>query len=231
MSYNFSKYQKATAIAVLFHAIGVAGILFFKSDFILHSTPFNLMLCFLLIVWTQKEKNIFFWVFAALIFLIGFLSEVIGVNTGLLFGNYSYGSALGIKYKAVPLIIGINWFIVIYCCGVSVTAFLQKIINSIPAVPGNELKPSAALKATSVIIDGATLAAIFDWLIEPVATELGYWQWKNNEIPLYNYVCWFGISLLLMTLFRSLSFEKSNKFAINLLLIQVMFFLILRTFL
>lgn len=184
----------------------------------------------MLVIWTQKEKNIYFWLFTVLALLIGFLSEVIGVNTGMLFGDYTYGTTLGIKFKNVPLIIGINWFIVMYCCGVSVTAFLQKIISSTPAVE-NVAKPSVTLKAISVITDGATLAVIFDWLIEPVAIKLGYWQWKNNDIPMYNYACWFAISLLLMTLFRFLSFDKNNKFAINLLLIQVMFFLILRTFL
>lgn len=227
---NFSKYQIATAIAILFHIVGLAGIVLFNNDFIIHSTPFNLLLCFILVIWTQKEKNIYFWIFTVLALLIGFLSEVIGVNTGILFGDYTYGTTLGIKFKNVPLIIGINWFIVMYCCGVSVTAFLQKIISSTPAAE-NVAKPSVTLKAISVITDGATLAVIFDWLIEPVAIKLGYWQWKNNDIPIYNYACWFAISLLLMTLFRFLSFDKNNKFAINLLLIQVMFFLILRTFL
>lgn len=227
---NFSKYQIATAIAVLFHIVGIAGILLFKSDAIIRSTPLNLLLCFILLVWTQKEKNIYFWIFTALALLIGFLSEVIGVNTGMLFGDYNYGTVLGIKFKNVPLIISINWFIVIYCCGTTITALLQKIISSTP-VTENSMKPSVTLKAISVIIDGATLAAIFDWLIEPVAIKLGYWQWAGIDIPFYNYVCWFAISLLLMALFRFLSFDKNNKFAINLLLIQVMFFLLLRTFL
>ncbi|MEI9957944.1 MAG: hypothetical protein WDM90_16950 [Ferruginibacter sp.] len=57
---KFSKYQIATAIAVLFHAIGVVGIVFFKSDFILQSTPVNLLLMFALLIWTQNNKNYFF---------------------------------------------------------------------------------------------------------------------------------------------------------------------------
>ena len=68
--------------------------------------------------------------------------------------------------------------------------------------------------------------------MEPVAGILGYWQWKGTgEAPFYNYICWFGVSLFLLTVFHFIPFSKNNKFAINLLLIQMMFFLLLRTFL
>ena len=38
------------------------------------------------------------------------------------------------------------------------------------------------MKALSVIIDGATLAVFFDWLMEPVAVKLGYWTWNGDGI-------------------------------------------------
>ena len=224
---NFSKDQIATAIALLFHTIGLVGILVFKSDLIIRSTPINLLLSFALLIWTQKEKNRFFYLFVTLVFLVGFAAEVIGVNTGLLFGNYSYGNALGFKWQQVPLIIGANWVIIIYCCGISITTLLLKIIQ--PAT--NILpQPSNTLKALSVITDSATLAVLFDWIMEPVAIKLGFWKW-DGEIPMYNYICWFVISLLLLALFHTCKFNKQNKFAVNLLLIQFLFFLILRTFL
>ena len=225
---KFSKHTIATAIAVLFHTVGIVGILFFKSDAVIRLTPLNLLLSFCLLLWTQENKNIFFWLFAIVIMLIGFAVEVIGVNKGLLFGDYNYGEVLGFKLKQVPVVIGVNWFIVIYCSGISITALLQKIIKPISST---QAEPAPVLKAISVISDGATLAVLFDWLIEPVAMKLGFWKWANDDVPLYNYICWFGISLLLMILFRFSPFEKRNKFAIHLLLIQVMFFLLLRTFL
>ena len=234
MNTKFSKQDIATAVAVLFHTVGVIGILVFKSELIIRSTSFNLILCFLLLVWTQENKNIFFWLFVATTLLIGFAVEVIGVNTGLLFGDYNYGDVLGIKWKQVPLVIGVNWFIVLYCSGISVTVFLKIIVKPFKQglLDKDEIpEPPPVLKAISVISDGATLAVIFDWLIEPVAVKLGFWQWEGTDVPLYNYVSWFAISLLLMMLFRFSPFEKWNKFAIHLLLIQVMFFLILRTFL
>jgi bisanhydrobacterioruberin hydratase len=224
---NFSKDQVATAIALLFHTIGLVGILIFKSDFIIRSTPFNLLLSFALLIWTQKEKNRYFYLFIAIVFMAGFAAEVVGVNTGLLFGNYSYGSILGVKWQQVPLMIGINWAIIIYCSGISVTILLRRIIRpDTESIP----QPPKILKSMSVITDGATLAVLFDWIMEPVAVKLGFWKW-DGEIPLYNYICWFMISLLLLVFFHSARFNKENKFAVNLLLIQFLFFLILRTFL
>jgi len=80
-------------------------------------------------------------------------------------------------------------------------------------------------------MDTATLATILDWLMEPAAIKLGFWKWAGyGGVPLYNYLCWFGISLIMTTVFYFSDFNKQNKFAVNLLLIQAMFFLILRTF-
>ena len=229
MSKNISKYEIATAVAVFFHGIGLIGILFYQTDFFIQCTPFNLLLSFILLIWTQTEKNKYFFLFAAIVVTTGFLVEVAGVNTGLLFGEYSYGKVLGFQWMKVPLLIGLNWFIIIYCCGISVHTLLNRLINRVAKDTG---EPPMLLKAMSVIVDGATLAVAFDWLMEPVAVKLNFWTWHGDgSIPLFNYTCWFLISLALLTPFHFCRFSKANKFAVNLLLIQVMFFLVLRTFL
>jgi putative membrane protein len=93
-------------------------------------------------------------------------------------------------------------------------------------------KKRPLLKLLSIVVDGATLAVLFDWLMEPVAIKLGFWSWGGDgSIPYFNYACWFIASLLLLYIFHQLNFEKRNKFALHLLMIQVMFFLILRTLL
>ena len=228
MTRQFSKYQIATALAILFHLIGIAGILFFDKNFFIRSTPLNLLLMFGLLVWTQKKPNTFFYLFVATCFLVGVAVEIIGVNTSALFGNYQYGNVLGPKIMQVPWIIGVNWFIIIYCCGISVHTLLMRIITRISLA---EATTPQALRALSVIIDGATLAVFFDWLMEPVAVKLDYWHWnEGGSVPFYNYICWFIVSVLLLTVFHFCKFEKQNKFAVNLLLVQFMFFLLLKTF-
>lgn len=229
MKDRFTKIQAATAIAVLFHLIGLTGLLFFDKTFFLQSTSINLLLMFALLLWTQQEKNKYFYIFLLACFSIGIAAEMIGINTKILFGDYTYGNVLGFKVMNVPLLIGINWFIIIYCSGISIHTLLMKAINRISTDTG---KKPMVLKALSVIIDGATLAVLFDWLMEPVAVKLGYWTWNGDgSIPFYNYICWFLVSILLLTVFHFAKFNKQNKFAVNLFLIQLMFFLILRTFL
>jgi len=225
---KYTKDQIATTIAILFHTIGLIGILFLKNPFFVATTPINLLLMFALLVWTQKEKNKFFILFTVAAIVIGFIVEVIGVNTNLLFGHYTYGEVLGFKWQQVPLIIGINWFIILYCCGISTQTLMQKISAKISEE--KQLAP-ASIKALSVIIDGATLATILDWFIEPVAIKLHFWQWKDQQVPGYNYICWLIISIAILSIFHFCNFNKQNKFAIHLLMIQCMFFLILRSFL
>jgi putative membrane protein len=226
---RFTKYHVATSIAVLFHAIGVTGILFFDKSFFIQTTVINLLLMFALLVWTQNEKNLYFLLFFGAVIFLGIAVEIIGVNTGVFFGEYRYGNVLGYKINKVPVIIGINWFVIIYCSGISIHTLLVKAINRIAS--GTGTKPMT-LKAISIIIDGATIAVFFDWLMEPVAVRLGYWQWGGDgSVPVYNYLCWFMISTLLLAMFHFSKFNKQNKFAVNLLLIQLMFFLVLRTFL
>lgn len=227
MKTRIDKYQVATAIAILFHSVGLIGILFFDSRLIAATTPVNLALMFVLLLWTQKDKNNYFYLFTAATIVTGFFVEVIGVNTGVLFGEYTYGPVLGYKFEHVPLNIGINWFIIIYCCGISIHTLLMKAISRISS---ETHKPPMTLKALSVIVDGATLAVFFDWAMEPVAIKLNFWQWDKGIIPYYNYLCWFLVSMFLLAIFHFCKFSKQNKFAINLLLIQIMFFMLLRTF-
>ena len=226
MPIRFTKYQIATAIAILFHVVGLIGLLFFDRALFLQLTPGNLLLMLILLIWTQTEKNKWFSFFLVICFLAGLSIEIIGVRTGVLFGHYKYGRVMGYKIMDAPLIIGVNWFIVVYCCGTSSYMLTKKLAGQA------SLKKEKIFVAMLVIVGGALLAVFYDWLMEPVAVKLNYWLWDaGGPVPIYNYVCWFIASGLLLSLFQVSKFEKRNKFALNLLLIQVLFFLLLRIFL
>jgi putative membrane protein len=94
---------------------------------------------------------------------ITFALEVIGVKTGLVFGEYKYGETLGLKLFEVPLIIGFNWILVILGT-ISVAQLITKNVL-----------------ANSLI--AATISVIFDLVLEPIAIKLDYWQWSQNVIP------------------------------------------------
>ncbi len=219
----------ALFIALLFHVSGLIGILFTShKDWFIQNTPVNLLVIAALLIITQTEKNIYFFIFMIVVIIAGFVLEYTGIHTSKIFGNYTYGNVLGFKLFGVPLIIGINWFIVMYCAGIATTAYENRMLKRINA---KGLSVDKRVQKISFVIDAALLAVLFDWIIEPVAVKLGYWKWQGDKVPWYNYVCWLVVSALLLALFQRLPFKKQNIFAVHLLMIQVLFFLLLRTFL
>jgi bisanhydrobacterioruberin hydratase len=228
-SISQNKVQWATGIALLIHAVGLMGMLWIETSWFARMTPLNLMIMFSLVVWTQSEKKRNFYIFLVFSFLIGMISEIIGVQTGLLFGNYAYGAILGFQFAQVPLIIGLNWFVVIFSAVATIFYFTRLVGTS------NKLKSASAECApieVNILIGAAFLATFFDWVMEPVAVKLGFWTWEGEgQIPFLNYLSWFFISIIMMSIFRFLRIRPDNLFAVHLLLIQMMFFMILRAFL
>ena len=142
--------------------------------------------------------------------------------------NLTVMSFLGYTIFGVPLLIGLQWFVLMYCCGVAIHHMQVWMENKFGEM---ELKLSATIKTVSFIIDGALLAVFFDYIMEPVAVKLGFWQWNNQQIPVYNYTCWLIVSSILLYVFSRLNFNKENHFAVHLFIIQVLFFLALSIYL
>jgi bisanhydrobacterioruberin hydratase len=222
-----NRQQTATFIALLFHGCGLTGILL-GNDFFIKTTPINLILMFLLLLWTQSEKSRSFYLFMGIAILTGLVSEIIGVNTGMLFGDYHYTHVLGPAVKGVPLVIGINWFVLSYCSGVAVYMLHQAVLKKWD----DAFSVSPALRVITLVFDAALLMVLFDWVMEPAAIKLGFWQWAGSgEPPALNYWCWFAIATFLLGLFSRCKFNRKHQFAVHLLLIQWMFFLIISTLL
>lgn len=137
----------------------------------------------------------------------GFLLELIGVKTGLLFGNYHYGSALGWKIAGTPVIIGLNWAMLTY---MTYSIF-------IPVRMHWTLKTLAA----------SALMLLYDVAMEPVAMSLDFWHWKGEIIPSQNYFTWFIVALVFHAFFHGFRMRFVNKIAANLFYIQLVFFLLL----
>lgn len=201
-----NKLFVSTIILVVVHLAGVIGLSSSYSNYFSLLTPVNLFLSTVILFINHKEFNKVFIIFAVNIFIAGFVIELIGVRTGLIFGNYNYGSTLGFKIFDIPLIIGLNWLMLTYSVGV--------VCNSI----NNILLKSLA---------GASLLVILDFLIEPVAIKYNFWLWADNYIPVQNYIAWFAISFIFLIFFNSLNFNKSNKIALSLYIIQLVFFALL----
>jgi bisanhydrobacterioruberin hydratase len=224
-----NKVQWATGIALLIHIVGFMGMIWMDRYWFASMTPLNLLLMFFLIIWAQPGKKMSFYLFVAISFLGGMISEVIGVQTGLLFGDYAYGSILGSQVAGVPLIIGLNWFVVLYSALATVYYLMDHFKLKINL---SEESSSFSPISLKLIISGSLLAVIFDWVMEPVAVILGFWTWAGEgHIPLLNYLSWLCVSVILLSIFRISKIKPDNLFAVHLFLIQLMFFILLRVFL
>jgi putative membrane protein len=204
-------FRLSVFLLLLVHVSGAIGIAFFNRDFFVGFTALNLFLMFLLLVWNEQELHLNFLKALVLAFFVGLVTEMIGVNTGILFGSYHYGEVFGEKVLGVPFLIGLNWFCIVY------TAY-QSVL---------QLKPVLQLNAVGIAVVTAIATTLFDWIMEPVAIHLGFWQWHTVEIPFLNYACWFGISFLIALCFHWLGIKKSNSFAVYLFFTQLLFFIFL----
>ena len=155
------------------------------------------------------------------------LTEIIGVHSGLLFGQYQYGTVLGVKLFDVPVLIGINWFVIVFCSGSIMYQLQQWTLQRFDEAA----QISSSFQKLSLIVDSALLATFFDYVMEPVAVKLQFWSWQDGNIPVLNFICWFIISGLLLWLFQRMDFNKKNPFAVHLFIIQLLFFIALRIYL
>ena len=193
----------------LVHISGLLGMVFYDLDFFAGYTSLNLFLMSIILFANIKlnNKNRIFALL--LIFLIGMLSEFIGVNYGLIFGEYIYGNNLGFKLFGVPLLIGLNWVILTVICA-NIASFLIKN-NSI----------------LQMIIVGTSLMLLIDIVMEPIAPKLDLWKFKNLVVPSSNYIGWLIISILTQTIYNTKFRQKEVKLSFNLYTAIFTFFVFL----
>ena len=205
---SLNKLSFFKAWVSIFHAVGIIGLALPISQPIFQQlTPFHLLMSASLLLYFHRGWNLHFLGFSALAFLVGMTAEIIGVQTGLIFGDYYYGSALGPKVWGVPLIIGLNWFLLVYLTG---EWLYGKIQNHWIA---------AAL--------GALMMVGIDFVMEPVAIALDFWTWTSVAIPFENYLGWFLIAFVLQVSHRYFAFKKQNSLSPFLLVNLILFFAIL----
>jgi putative membrane protein len=203
---NMSKITVSVIIIILFHIVGLIGF-FVPSlrSLFLQLVPFHLLLMLTVVIINHYRPSEEFWGFAFFVFLAGIIAEWVGVHKHWIFGNYNYGPTLGTKVFDIPLMIGVNWFLLIYSVGV----LMQR----------SRLKSMLAR-----IVVGALLLVLLDLLIEPVAIKFDYWSWAQNSIPLKNYISWFGLSAVFLYVFEQFKFKPQTIVAPVLLLVQFVFF-------
>lgn len=194
-----------STLLVIIYLVGIVGHLLpqFK-DLFLTLTPYSLLFTFLIFIYLNQiyERRAILVILGFVLFSLGI--EIIGVKTGVLFGDYAYGSTLGIKWLGVPLIIGFNWVLL----NLSAYGLVKNI------------KTPVIFKT----ILAALIIVLLDVLIEPVAIKLDYWHWKNEIIPFKNYYTWFVVSFFMQWVITKFNLKINSFYALVILFTQFLFF-------
>lgn len=208
---NWLKYRYLLSLSVLaiYYTVGMVMLVQGgKESGLIDLTPFTIIITSVLLLLNHEfwTKSIVLTLF--LIAILGLSIEIIGVNFGIPFGDYSYSSVLGIKLFETPILIGLNWLMLVY----SMVMVIHRFVKSI------------WLKA---IIAGIALVGL-DILIEPVAINWNMWTWKKSDVPIQNYLTW-GVVAFILSLILSYRLKTNNKnrIALWVILCQVVFFVIL----
>lgn len=198
----------AIFLIVSMHIAGIIGLALPQSrELFLWLTPFNLITTFLLLLDAHNDWRNSFKVYLLLAYIISFGVEAIGVNTGIIFGWYEYGSVLGIKLWDTPLLIGINWLILLLAT----------------SDVANRIHPNPYVRS---VLAAAFMVAL-DFIIEPIAISLEFWTWDQVTVPFKNYVGWFVTAFILQLYYSFTKTTPENNRSMWVLGAQIAFFSIL----
>jgi putative membrane protein len=129
----------------------------------------------------------------------GLAAEVVGVHTGVPFGDYGYTGGLGPGVAGVPLVIGLAWLMMAWpsiCVAARITT------------------------ATWARIGTAVVAlASWDVFLDPQMVDAGHWRWRHpdphlpgiGDVPLTNFGGWLLVSMLLMTVAHRLPGQRETR--------------------
>jgi putative membrane protein len=209
------KAEKILWILVLmFYGFGIPGILLFPQFFLPFSS-FSLMLGAVYLLKTMKQRSKVFYVGLVFTFIVSWFVEWIGVHTGLLFGPYFYGPNLGISWDGIPIIIGLNWCVMLIYSQHVATKILPN---------GNRFMVA--------LLAGSHMTAL-DGVMEYCAPKLGFWQFTNsaNEhvayAPLQNFIGWLVVATALSYTTLLWYNESTDKRKLHFALVNWIFFVAL----
>lgn len=201
MSFKIKVY---IGLVWLFTISGILGIISTASSRFLALTPLYLSLNFLIILLCVKDQSVRVLKGISIPFILGFITEVLGVNLGLVYGSYTYGENLGLKIFEVPLIICLNW-----CLLTIVSADVGKLITR-----------NKGLR----ILSGALLMILLDFLIEISAPRFDFWVFKDGIVPLKNYVGWFLVASISHWWYQSFKINTNSKISYQIMTCLFLFF-------
>lgn len=192
----------------IFFGLGLIGIAIpWSREFFIALLPVSYLFSLLVLLIMDKSDLKKVIPFFVIVFCAVFFIEAVGVKTGKIFGEFAYGSSMGPKIFETPLLIGVNWLILLYCATIIASGYTKNryFISFIVAV----------------------LMVVFDFILEGPAGYLDMWEWTGRYIPMRNFLAWFGISWALGGSLQLLKPKMKNKVAGTLFGAQMLLFFLL----
>mgnify|MGYP002152438682 FL=1 len=202
-----NRFCLSLSLLVIVYTVGFVTVFLGHAESLMLLTPYNLLFASGLLIYNAEGFDKRYGSWLLVVMLAGFFVEVAGIKTGLIFGTYAYGEGLGIKWLDVPLMIGVNWGVLVF----GTAALIQ------------HFKLARWVKAAIA----ATLMVSYDVLLEPVAIRFDFWSWEGGTIPLQNYLAWWIISFGMLLGAFYLVKNLRNRLAIYVIGIQTLFFVVL----
>lgn len=192
----------------IFYAVGLIGMgIPFTRSFFQALIPVNLLVAFIVLFITDQSEMKKLIPYSIAVFVITFAVEAIGVNTGHIFGSYTYGWALGPRLFETPVVIGWNWLMLLYCTTL---------------IAGTLTRNRYFISFLS-----AVLMVVYDFFLERPAGFLDMWTWEQDVVPMQNYLSWFILSWILSGALQIMRIRLVNPVASTMFGVQVLFFFLL----
>jgi uncharacterized membrane protein len=133
-------------------------------------------------VLTRGRRGLSCFVVAA---VVGFGADVLGVHTGVPFGQYRYSAMLGVRLAGVPLVAALAWAMLAWPAAI----VARRVATTMPV---------------RVLVGGWALAS-WDLFLDPQLVSAGAWRWAgaNPHVPgvpsvaLTNYAGWLLVATLI----------------------------------
>ena len=120
-----------------------------------------------------------------------YILEIIGANTGIIYGDFVYNPSWQPALLGTPVIMAIVW-VTLIIESYSLSSIFNKKINR--------------------IIVSAFFLVMIDIVIDPGAIHLGLWNWVNGGswygVPMSNYLGWFILGIIGSGIF---AFKNNHK--------------------
>jgi uncharacterized membrane protein len=132
-------------------------------------------------------------------FVVAFTAEALGVNFGLVFGNYYYTKILGVSLFGVPLLAALAWEPIVYAAFCISDMLSQRLVSTLP----QSLGKSSTIWIAAI---GAFATTAWDMMIDPIAVSQGWWVWNGggpyvpyvaNGVPIQNFIGWLGVAFVI----------------------------------